>query len=215
MTQAVKRKTTRRDKPTFIEAARRKQILEIAINEIEKRGYRNTTIQDIAKKADVSKGVIYYHFNTREELLGTIWSALLEELFEYRKKRVGRQKTAQAMLQTYVKAHFDFLKINFNKFIALFTMGFDLNPADNKTHPWSREINKRCFSYLSGILEYGQQNGEFDSFPVAKVAPIIQGALDGLLLQWVATPDLVDFNGCRQVLMDIIERYTAPTTPKK
>ena len=75
-----------------------------------------------------------------------IWSALLEELFEYRKKRVERQKTAQAMLRTYAKAHFEFLKVNFNKFIALFTMGIDLNPADNKTHPWSREINKRVLA---------------------------------------------------------------------
>jgi hypothetical protein len=90
-------------------------------------------------------------------------------------------------------------------------MGIDLNPADNKTHPWSREINKRAFGYLSGILEHGQQNGEFGSFPVAQVVPIIQGALDGLILQWVATPDLVDFDGCCQVLMDIIEQYTAPT----
>ncbi len=212
MALSTKRKPHKKGKPTFIEEARRKQILEIAINEIETRGYRNTTIQDIAKKADVSKGVIYYHFNTREELLSEIWSALLEELFAYRKKRVERQKTAQAMLRAYVKAHFDFLKMNFNKFIALFTMGIDLNPADNQTHPWSRDINKRCFSYLSGILEHGQQNGEFNSFPVPRVAPIIQGALDGLILQWVATPDLVDFKGCRQVLMDIIEQYTAPKT---
>jgi len=212
MAGTAKRKTSKRVKPTFIEEARRKQILEIAIHEIEKRGYRNTTIQDIAKQAEVSKGVIYYHFNSREELLNTIWSALIEELFEYRKIRVEQQKTAKGMLRAYAKAHFEFVKVNFNKFIALFSMGIDLSPADNQTHPWSRDINKRCFSYLAGILEHGQQSGEFDSFPVAMVAPIIQGALDGLILQWVATPDLVDFIGCRQVLMDIIEQYTAPTT---
>ena len=212
MAGAAKRKTSKRVKPTFIEEARRKQILEIAIHEIEKRGYRNTTIQDIAKQAKVSKGVIYYHFNSREELLNTIWSALIEELFEYRKLRVEQQKTAKGMLRTYAKAHFEFVKVNFNKFIALFSMGIDLSPADNQTHPWSREINERCFGYLSGILGHGQQNGEFGSFPVAMVVPIIQGALDGLILQWVATPDLVDFKGCRKVLMDIIEQYTTPTT---
>lgn len=212
MATGTNRGKRKNHKPTFIEEARRKQILDIAIQEIEKRGYRDTTIQDIAKKAGISKGVIYYHFNSRYELLSEIWSALLQELFDYRKERVERQKNAQAMLRTYAKAHFEFLKLNFNKFIALFTMGIDLNPSDNQTHPWSREINQRCFEYLSGILLQGQQNGEFGSFPVAKVVPIIQGALDGLILQWVATPDLVDFSGCRMVLMDIIERYTAPTT---
>jgi TetR/AcrR family transcriptional regulator, fatty acid metabolism regulator protein len=198
-------------KPTFIEEARRKQILEIAIQEIEKRGYRETTIQDIAKEAGISKGVIYYHFNTREELLSAIWSALIEELFDYRRQRVERHETAQGRLRSYAKAHFEFVKINYNKFIALFAMGFDLTPVANQSHPWSREINERCFGYLSDILERGRQNGEFGQFSVAKVVPIIQGALDGLILQWVATPDLVDFSGCREVLMDIIERYTAPT----
>lgn len=208
MNALTAREKRKNRKPTFIEEARRKQILEIAIQEIEERGYRNTTIQDIARKANISKGVIYYHFNTREELLSEIWSVLLEELFEYRKKRVERQKTAQEMLQAYVNANFEFIKVNFNKFIALFSMGIDLNPSDNRTFPWSMDINKRCFGYLSGILELGQQNKEFGPFPVARVAPIIQGALDGLILQWVATPNLVDFNGCRKVLMEIIEQYT-------
>jgi TetR/AcrR family fatty acid metabolism transcriptional regulator len=210
MAAAAKRK---KRKPTFIEEARRKQILYIAVHEIEKRGYRNTTIQDIAKKAEVSKGVIYYHFNSREELLNAIWSALLQELFDYRKERVERQKTAKAMLRTYAKAHFDYLTINFNKFVALFTMGIDLNPEDSHSHPWSREVNERCFKYLSGILVRGQKSGEFGSFTVDRVAPIIQGALDGLVLQFNSSPDLVDLDGSRKLLMDIIEGYTVSTAP--
>ena len=181
------------------------------LSAIGTRGYRNTTIQDIAKKADVSKGVIYYHFNSREELLSTIWAALIEELFEYRRERVEKQTSAREMMRAYVTAYFEFVAKNHNKFIALFAMGIDLSPSKGRTFPWSQEINERCFNYLSGILEAGQSSAEFRKFPVAEVAPIIQGALDGLCLQWIATPDLVDFERSCQVLTDLIDQYTSGT----
>jgi AcrR family transcriptional regulator len=196
-------------KTTFIEEARRNQILEVALKEIETKGYRNTTIQDIAKKAKVSKGVIYYHFNTKEELLSTIWSALIKELFEYRKKRVERRSSARDMLQAYLAANFEFLKLNFNKFTALFRMGIDLNPAETRNYPWSKEINERCFNFLSDILNSGQQNGEFRRFPIGSITPIIQGAIDGLCLQWISAPELFDLEACEQMLLEIIERFTS------
>jgi len=51
-----------RTKTTFIEEARRKQILDIALEKIATQGFQNTTIQEIANQAGISKGVIYYHF---------------------------------------------------------------------------------------------------------------------------------------------------------
>ena len=117
----------KKPKNTFIEEARRKQILEVALHEIETRGYQNTTVQKIADKASISKGVIYYHFNTTEKLLCNIWAALIDELFEYRKTRVESRKTARDKLRTYLEANFKFITKNFNKFTALFRMGIEFN----------------------------------------------------------------------------------------
>ena len=209
MNQKPIRKPGHKPKSTFIEEARRNQILEIALKEIETKGYRNTTIQDIAKKARVSKGVIYYHFNTREELLSTVWSALITELFEYRKSRVEKKKSAGEKLQVYVAANFEFLKKNFNKFTALYSMGIDLNPAAARNYPWSKEINARCFDFLSAIMKSGQENGEFRQFPIDSITPIIQGAIDGLCLQWISSPELFNLDVCKRMLLDIIESYTS------
>ncbi len=195
-------------KGTFIEEARRKQILEVALHEIETQGYQNTTVQKIADKASISKGVIYYHFNTTEELLANIWSALIDELFEYRKTRVESRKTARDKLRTYLQANFEFLTQNFNKFIALFRLGIEFNSAETSVTPWSRQTNERCFKYLSSILQAGQQNGEFRKFRTEIIAPIIQGAIDGLAIQWIASRELFDFESSIQMLEEIIESYT-------
>ena len=183
-------------KTSFIEEARRKQILNIALDEIQNKGFQNTTIQEIANKANVSKGVIYYHFNGRADLLNNIWSALIAELFEYRKERVETQRSAGAKLRVYVEANFEFLKKNLNKFTALFRMGIDLGSAEAKPNPWSTEANRRCFAFLSSILKEGQKNGEFRDFSPKIIAPIVQAAIDGLCLQWVSTPELYDLGAC-------------------
>ena len=197
---------------TFIEEARRKQILDIALEKIAAQGFQNTTIQEIANQAGISKGVIYYHFKGKQELIASIWTALIDELFEYRKKRVETQKTARDKLIVYVETNFRFLNNNFNKFIALFRVGIGFGADPSRSNPWSYEGNKRCFEYLSGILVEGQKSGEFRKFSPEIIAPIIQAAIDGLMIQWVSTPDLYDLEACRKMLLEIIESYTARRT---
>jgi TetR/AcrR family transcriptional regulator, fatty acid metabolism regulator protein len=205
-------KSKSRPRRSFIEEARRKQILDVALEQIQTKGLQNTSIQEIANKVNASKWVIYYHFNGREELLNNIWSALIEELFEYRKQRVEMQTTASEKLRGYVEANFDFLKDNLNKIAALFRMGIDLSSPEAKPNPWSEEINRRCFTFLSSILIEGQKNGEFREFSNEILAPIIQGAVDGLSLQWVSTPELFDLDACQNTLLEIIQQYLAGET---
>jgi len=194
---------------TFIEEARRKQILDIALEKIAAQGFQNTTIQEIANQAGISKGVIYYHFKGKQELVASIWTALVDELFEYRRKRVETQKTARDRLKIYVEANFKFLKSNLNKFAALCRVGIDFGSDPKRSNPWSYEGNKRCFEYLSEILAEGQKTGEFREFDPAVSAPIIQAAIDGLVLQWHSTPELFDLEACRRMLLEIIGSYTA------
>ena len=56
---------SRRDKAD----ERKKQILTAAFNEFTKKGFAMTSMDDIAKKAAVSKGLIYHYFDSKESLL--------------------------------------------------------------------------------------------------------------------------------------------------
>ena len=47
---------------SFIEKARRTQIIECAIETIAEVGYAQASLGQIAKRAQISKGVISYHF---------------------------------------------------------------------------------------------------------------------------------------------------------
>ena len=47
----------------------RRQVLDAAVLTLAKRGLANTSIQDIADAAGLSKGAVHYHFESKDDLL--------------------------------------------------------------------------------------------------------------------------------------------------
>jgi AcrR family transcriptional regulator len=49
--------------------SRRRQVIDAAIRTLAKRGFSRTSVEDIAATAGMSKGVVHYHFKSKEDLL--------------------------------------------------------------------------------------------------------------------------------------------------
>lgn len=56
----------------------RQQILKASLELFAHQGFHNTTISQIAKKAGVSKGLIYNYFSSKEDLVGGIIEEAME-----------------------------------------------------------------------------------------------------------------------------------------
>lgn len=57
------------DERTFTEQARRAQIVTAAVDVLADEGFRAASLQRIAQRAGVSKPLILYHFDSKDELL--------------------------------------------------------------------------------------------------------------------------------------------------
>ena len=55
-------------------------ILVKAIELIAKNGIKNTSLADIAKAVDISKGTLYYHYSSKDELISDIANIHLEAI---------------------------------------------------------------------------------------------------------------------------------------
>src|ERR1035437_1181051 len=73
-----------RKKVRGLAEARRQQILTAALDLFGSKGFHRTTTQDLAKRANVSVGLIYQYFKSKEDLLaaaiGQIFDAYLTEI---------------------------------------------------------------------------------------------------------------------------------------
>lgn len=91
---------------------RSQDILEAARRVFESKGFLNTTLQDVAKEAEISVGLIYRYFQSKEDMFASLALKGAEQFdkdLESTLKKSGRKKsTAQTVLTEIAKAFFDF-----------------------------------------------------------------------------------------------------------
>ncbi len=59
---------------------KKEKILQAATALFAQRGFENTSVAQICKEASVSKGLIYHHFTTKNDLLREIFSSTTERM---------------------------------------------------------------------------------------------------------------------------------------
>ncbi|MGH3333787.1 MAG: TetR/AcrR family transcriptional regulator [Nocardioidaceae bacterium] len=62
-------------------ASRRDELLAIAAELFAQRGFKNTTVRDIADAAGILSGSLYHHFDSKESMVDEILSTFQAELF--------------------------------------------------------------------------------------------------------------------------------------
>lgn len=90
-----------------IREERKQQILDAALEVFAKHGYYKASISQIAKEAQISKGLLYNYFQNKEELLSEVMSDGLNFLL-----RAYSQKSnasAKVQLKKMIEDSFDFM----------------------------------------------------------------------------------------------------------
>ena len=66
---------------TQASATRRDELLAIAAGQFAEKGFKNTTVRDIADAAGILSGSLYHHFDSKESIVDEILRTFQEELF--------------------------------------------------------------------------------------------------------------------------------------
>ena len=193
----------KRNKPSFIEKARRKQILEVSAELFTSRGFAATSIEEIADKADVSRGVIFYYFKGKRELGEETVKQGLRNYGEYVQNRVAQQELPQEKLLEFVDACLDYTNEHRSDYMMYVdTMGC-FGSIDEK-YDMLVWVNQRTRALLVDLIQQGQEAGVIASVSPVDLADIIQGSIDGLMELSAVEPDEVNLKGCKQLLRGML-----------
>lgn len=195
-------------RPSFIEEARRRQIVETAIQTIARQGFSQASLAEIAKTAGISKGVISYHFGGKDELVEEILRILLKQPAEYIKRRVGEFDSALDKLTAYVEANFEFMEAHRDGYVALVDLWGRRVDEGHQTH-FNADAYEPSRHYLARILEEGREKGEIRSLPARTTASLIQATIDGVMLQWVFDESAVDLDVASAEIVEMVKRHVS------
>ena len=90
----------------------RKMILEAAISEFSKKGYKDTSVADIMSAADLGIGTFYNYFNSKEDLLFSLLGRLGEAIRMALAEARAAERTSLELLEVGARVTAKFLDEN-------------------------------------------------------------------------------------------------------
>lgn len=196
---------------SFIEEARRAQIVEHTIEVLAEVGYSGASLALIAQRAGISKGVISYHFKGKADLMDEVERQINRSMRAAIAPRVEAQATPGGMLREFIRANLDYMRAKRSNVIASIEIFY------MRTHGNDRRPEYGMFDYepmlenLDLILAAGQASGEFTAFDTRIMAITVWSAIEGALTQWSADPDL-DLEKYADELVCLFDRATRANT---
>ena len=110
-------------------AARRQQLLNVALEVFSGAGYHATTMDDVAATAGVTKPVLYQHFNSKRELYLHLVDDVGDRMAAAITDKTALVESPREQVEAGIAAYFDFVAENRAAFLLLFE-GADRSDAD-------------------------------------------------------------------------------------
>ena len=158
----------------------RAKILVAALELFAIDGYHNTSISKIAKRAEISKGLLYNYFESKEELLKDVVVMSLEdglELLHEMKANMATMKPKE-LLQFSLEMFFNMLVENKTMWRLTFSLAMQITNMPSITEV-IRKIFQDALDQFEMIL---QLNGDKDYKVEAKV---LAAQLDGVAMHYL------------------------------
>ena len=175
---------------SFIEAARRAQIVECAIETIASLGYSRSSLAQIARRARISKGVISYHFADKDDLIEQVLIEVLGAFESYMRPRIQAEcSSASRMLHAFIESNVAFMTAHRTYVLVLVDVFTNARRQDGKPLV-DPDVYESGLKGLEQILRRGQETGEFRLFSPRVMAVSIRQALDAIAPQMLADPNL-------------------------
>jgi AcrR family transcriptional regulator len=89
--------------------ARRDQLVECAVQALCEVGFAGASIGEVARRAGVSKGVVTYHFRTKDDLLRQVVGSLYEHAGDRIAERVTAADSVMDALLGYIETNLAFV----------------------------------------------------------------------------------------------------------
>jgi AcrR family transcriptional regulator len=161
----------------------REKILETATRLFSSQGYTNTSLSQVAKDAQVSKALIFWHFENKEKLFRTALQRTLEPYFiNVVDDLEGLSELDQ--IKKLIDEYYAFVSENIYsvKFVVSLILREEQHPDDLVGHMY--ELLRVYRNLLADIIDSGRQKGVFRASVNPPLdAALIMTALQGILVQ--------------------------------
>ncbi len=171
-------------------------IIKVATELFSERGFENTSMSAVCEKASVSKGLIFHHFKSKDDLLREIFKKTTQIIIEVNEVKVNNQSPKQrllALLESF------FVQLKEDKLFFQLNLSMIVQP---KTRELLNDlIHERSSFILQSVIHLFEDIDHKNSIPMSHM---FIAELDGIALNYLG---IFDNYPLEQIKNHLINKY--------
>lgn len=191
------------------QAERREALLKATYQVLLEKPYKDVTLENIARRAGVSKGVTVYYFRTKEEIFLACWDWLVVRISARLKARVAAAPDPVAAVAAVVDSVFTDVR----DLRGFYTIYLDFlsqgarNPAFGRINT---AFYAQCREINHAIVTKGIRLGVFRPVDLTEAAAVGRALIDGMSIQVLFEEDPQAFGPYRDHCVKALLSYLRP-----
>ena len=162
---------------------KRRIILDAAVRVFARQGFHTCRVSDIADEAGVAYGLVYHYFQSKDEVLDTLflerWGLMVDAISEIDGRDVPARAKLHAVASFIVESYRhdpDVMKV----------IIVEVTRAANSFGAAHLPTISEAYRQIQAIVEKAQAKGEFrDTVPAQFAAMAFYGAIEQVLTGWI------------------------------
>jgi len=162
---------------------KRRLILDAAVRVFARRGFHHCRVSDVADEAGVAYGLVYHYFESKEEILNTLflerWQIMLDAIAEIDSRDLPARDKLYSIAGFIIDSYRhdpDLMKV----------IIVEVTRAANSFGRLHLDRIREAYTGISDIVESARADGSFKSdIPSEFAAMCFYGAIEQLLTGWI------------------------------
>ena len=172
---------------------RKNQIVRATVDCISRYGYHNFSMQDVAKTAGVSKGIIHYYFLNKDDLMMSVLGKVVSDIGNVMHSDMSALDDPIKKLEIFIEVCFDIVRSTREYYQVNMDFWTQINQKEEVRSVIAKhyvKFRKTC----TQVLEEGVEKGVFQNVNPTEYSSFIIASIDGMSLQWLFDDSAFDYD---------------------
>ena len=176
---------------TDVSEERKNQILDAAMETFSKVGFHKARMSDIAETSGLSKGSLYWYFESKNDLIINLLARVFEPEIKDLRNLLTDPSPVEDRLLAYAERGADDM-IKMLKWVPLIYDFFALAFRQKTIKEFIKKFFRQNMEILEPLIQQGLDSGELRADNARDIAIAIGSIMEGTVVLWIYDPEQID-----------------------